>query len=349
MPRTFRPWLTYAVIALNLAMCVVASVHGLAWESTEVLIDLGGNIPSVTCHGEPWRLLTSLFLHAGVMHVAINMWSIYQLRAAEQRFGRWMYATIYVVTGIAGSLLTLVFSPANRVTVGAAAGIAGLVGALTIAVVRQRNELPAAAKREVARQLALSLGFSAIVGLVVPSFSVSGLVGGALAGVALGALLTRGGRRTLRAMGALVVALALGAGVPPLLPETQDQAGELHLIRDIDRGLIARYGELAKENRDKQLSDAAFATRLDVDLLPAYRGMRDRLRARGATHPAIAKFDAYMTARLAEWTTRRDALRATDPVMREQLFARAALELEETRQLFRAYAEAFGLREALID
>lgn len=351
MPRTFQPWITYAVIAINAAMCVVASVNGLTWESTEVLIELGGNIPALTCHGEPWRLIASVFLHAGALHLAINMWSLYQLRGAEPRFGRMVYATIYLVSSIAGSLLTLVFAAGNQVTVGAAAGIAGVIGALAAAAVQQRHELPARVNAQVARRLALALGLSLLIGAAVPSASLSGLIGGALAGVALGALLSGapGSRqRTLRALGAVVVALGLGAAVPALLPVQDDLPGALHLLREVDRGLVARYGEVLKEHHDERLTDAAFATRLDDDLLPAYRAARERLRALGATHPVITTFEAYMTAQLAEWTTRRDALRATDPAVRERLFARAALELAETKRLFLVYAETLGFREAVM-
>ena len=64
---------------------------------------LGANYGPLTLSGQWWRLLTYMFLHGGLMHIAFNMWCLWDLGAlCESLYGRWTFAAIYLITGIAG-------------------------------------------------------------------------------------------------------------------------------------------------------------------------------------------------------------------------------------------------------
>ena len=83
-------------------------------------------------HGEWWRLISATFLHYGVFHLAINMYSLYFAGTLlEQVIGRWRFALLYVGAGIAGSAGALWVSP-NSVTVGASGAIFGILGGLFV-------------------------------------------------------------------------------------------------------------------------------------------------------------------------------------------------------------------------
>ncbi len=83
-------------------------------------------------HSEWWRLISAAFLHYGVFHLAINMYSLYFAGTLlEQIIGRWRFALLYVGAGIAGSAGALWASP-NSVTVGASGAIFGILGGLFV-------------------------------------------------------------------------------------------------------------------------------------------------------------------------------------------------------------------------
>jgi rhomboid protease GluP len=102
-------WLTYLLIAANLAMFGVELARGASAVSPDpkIIIDLGANYAPLTLTGQWWRLVTSMFLHFGVIHIGMNMLCLYQARATEDIFGRVGYAAIYFSSGLLGSVASL--------------------------------------------------------------------------------------------------------------------------------------------------------------------------------------------------------------------------------------------------
>lgn len=81
-------------------------------------------------HGEYWRLFTSMFLHANVMHIAFNMLSLYSIgQIIEKRFGRARYLLIYLLGGLAGSILSVSFNSLEMYSVGASGAVFAIFGA----------------------------------------------------------------------------------------------------------------------------------------------------------------------------------------------------------------------------
>lgn len=130
------PVFTQAIIAINVAVFVLGVVLGGAssltgGRATQMQIDYGlwaGGI----WDGELYRLVTSGFLHAGIIHLGFNMWILWVLgQAVEQMGGRAKIAGIYFVSMLAGGLGALVLSPGG-LTVGASGAIFGLAGAVLV-------------------------------------------------------------------------------------------------------------------------------------------------------------------------------------------------------------------------
>jgi rhomboid protease GluP len=94
-----------------------------------VLLRLGAKAPFILA-GQWWRLVTAMFLHAGLLHIGMNMWCLVDLGPqVESLFSTTKFTVFYLLTGIAGYLLSLWWAPFG-VSVGASGAIMGLIGIL---------------------------------------------------------------------------------------------------------------------------------------------------------------------------------------------------------------------------
>ncbi|HIO95881.1 MAG TPA: rhomboid family intramembrane serine protease [Campylobacterales bacterium] len=141
----------------------------------------------VVIYEELWRLLTSMFLHSGAMHIVMNMLSLYIVgRLVERLFSAVSYLGIYFISGIVGSLISVYFHPMGW-GVGASGAIFGIFGALTGFVLVHRKRMQdefIEFIRGFGMVLVLNLG----IGLIFPSIDLSAHIGGLVAGAIGGAL-----------------------------------------------------------------------------------------------------------------------------------------------------------------
>jgi len=127
---------TTVLIAANLAAFLyelrVVGMDLLAGGgSLAALVSAGALVPELVRQGEYWRLVTGAFLHGGVLHIAVNMYSLYVLgRFVEVVAGSRRTATIYAISLVGSSLAVAAFAAPGEVTVGASGAIFGLFGAL---------------------------------------------------------------------------------------------------------------------------------------------------------------------------------------------------------------------------
>jgi membrane associated rhomboid family serine protease len=193
-------------VALQLGqMASGASAAGGGFGGSSVINDFALFGPSVA-DGEVYRLVTAGFLHSGLFHLLVNMYSLWILGTLlEPAVGRVRFVLIYFVSLLAGSFGALLVSP-NAVTVGASGAIFGLMGAAVL-VMRQRGIDP------MQSGLPLWIGINLVFSFAVPGISVGGhvggLIGGALAAIALFELPDR--VRSLPALAGPVLAGAVGA------------------------------------------------------------------------------------------------------------------------------------------
>lgn len=98
--------------------------------SAAVLDDLGAKDSAKIRAGEWWRFITAAFLHAGIIHIVLNLNMIWRLGGnIEQGFGWWRLAVIYLTSSISGNLLSAVFLPL-QISIGASGALFGLIGSL---------------------------------------------------------------------------------------------------------------------------------------------------------------------------------------------------------------------------
>jgi membrane associated rhomboid family serine protease len=184
------PTLLGACVLVYAAM--VAS--GVPWllPSTDQLLRWGasgGN--KVVLDREYWRLATTMFLHVGLIHLTINMWSLFVVGPLVERlYGNLAYAVIYLASGVGGAIASLAAS-SFRVGVGASGAICGILGALVAFLIVHRRAIPKSILKSFRAGLIAVAILMAILGYFVPNIDHQAHLGGLGTGFLSGLLLTR--------------------------------------------------------------------------------------------------------------------------------------------------------------
>lgn len=157
----------------------------------EQLIRWGADMGPLTLHGEWWRLITACFLHVGIAHIGMNMYSLWQVgRPVEWIYGRARYVLIYAVAGLGGDLASLYHHP-NTVSAGASGAIFGVFGAMIAFVLVNRKQMSKTAVDSVLRSAGYVILVNAVIGFSVKEIDLSGHIGGLVVGFLLGCLLAK--------------------------------------------------------------------------------------------------------------------------------------------------------------
>ena len=126
------PVITYGLIGLN----TLVFIFNLASPRLERLLTLW---PPAVAEGELYRLVTSTFVHYGVIHLLFNMWALYVVGPPLERWlGRLRFGALYALSALGGSVLVYLLSALNANTAGASAAVFGLFGA-TFVVAKRLN------------------------------------------------------------------------------------------------------------------------------------------------------------------------------------------------------------------
>ncbi len=182
-----KPIITYILIFINIVMFVLMYMLGNGSENTNTLIDFGANYILLTKAGEYYRLITSGFLHIGVIHLLLNMYSLYIVGTqVEYFYGKVKYIIIYLFSLIMGSLFTVALSSVNTVSAGASGAIFGLLGSILYFGVKYRGYIGNSLVNQIIPVVVLNL----IIGFTTPGIGnaahIGGLVGGYLISMAVG-------------------------------------------------------------------------------------------------------------------------------------------------------------------
>ncbi len=175
---------TKALIALNVLVFFVNLAQGssLNQVSGTLFVRWALYIPGGLDQGEWYRLITAAFLHASLIHLAMNMLILWIVGAAvEQAIGRGRFLALYIVSGLAGSAGALLLSP-NAITVGASGAIFGILGAALVLEAQRNYVLGGQAFGLIAFNLIITFAFSSYISV---GGHVGGLVGGGLSMLAL--------------------------------------------------------------------------------------------------------------------------------------------------------------------
>ena len=181
-----KPIVTYSLIFICILVFILMYVLGNGSTDNCTLLVFGANVDTLTKNGDYYRLFTSMFLHIGILHLLCNMYSLYIIgKEVENVFGKVKYLIIYLLSGIAGSILSLAFNH-NTICAGASGAIFGLLGALLYFGYYYRTYLGATLTRSIIPVIVLNLIIGFTSSGIDNAAHIGGLVGGILIAMAVG-------------------------------------------------------------------------------------------------------------------------------------------------------------------
>lgn len=339
------------VINLVVFAAMLAGGAGLWHSSNSVQLAWGANFGPATQDGEWWRLGSAMFLHFGVVHLALNLcalWDVGQL--VERMYGHVRFACIYFASGLAGNLLSLVAHRGLAISGGASGAIFGICGALLVFMWRERGNLHPRDFRWFFWGAAGFAAVSLVLGLLITGIDNAAHIGGFAAGI-LGAMIFarpaeaggRGSSRRLRrtrllAGGAFALAIIILVTQIPVRTYrwseevlTRQEIGEF--LRD-DAAITRTWQNILDEGKQGGVSFDELAGRIDIAVGDRYEESFEQLSHLPPDPALPSAATVEMLRQYAE--RRRDASRALAEGLRankpEQI--RDALEMaRQSRQL----------------
>jgi rhomboid protease GluP len=291
-----QPWVSYALVLLNVAvwLLTLASGAALMQAPADQMLVWGGNAASEVQRGQWWRLLSAVFLHSGLMHLAMNMAALLCTGPTVERvYGSRRFLLLYLGAGLAGSALSLHFSAQQATAVGASGAVLGVAGALLVAALRHRRFLPTVLSFYTLGGIGLLLLDAVLRGFGSERVDNAAHVGGLLMGCLLAAILPerisgRHGARQIRwrtiAAGAAALAITAGAALtaPPAKVDVRNafEAGAAmeRALRDFDM-TMARMATEEKAASAGRLSQPLRADRQRLVHAPAFHKIGANLAA----------------------------------------------------------------------
>jgi len=179
---------TRAILAINISLFLITMVisQQLMWFPPEILVHMGANYGPYTVAGEWWRMLSSVFLHAGLIHLLFNSVILYQIGTLlEVMLDRWFYITLYLTTGIWASASSLLFNY-GVVSIGASGAIFGLYG--FFAALLTTRLFSKTFKKQFLKSTWIFIGLNLLIGTMGPidnAAHMGGLISGFVTGILL--------------------------------------------------------------------------------------------------------------------------------------------------------------------
>jgi membrane associated rhomboid family serine protease/Flp pilus assembly protein TadD len=278
---------TQALFGINIAVFAAMALQGIAMDpNSQQLIHWGANYGPLTLGGQPWRLLTSTFVHIGLLHIFFNMWCLWDLGAmCESLYGHWTFAAVYLISGVAASLTSVWWRPVG-VSAGASGAIFGIVGALIASHYLGEFSAPRFAVRSRLRSVVTFAGYALLFGAVSGRTDNAAHIGGLVTGLIFGALIARGAPER-DALPRIVVVLCVSLVV-------LGAAAWLHRSRSY---LIhAQRGDaLVNENKpDEGAAELQLSIRQHPDYLPAHFGLAHAYFDKGQFSEAEAELNRVL-------------------------------------------------------
>jgi rhomboid protease GluP len=326
-----------AIVAINAAviLCILFGANAIGDPGT--LVGWGASLGPRTTNGEWWRLVTSTFVHTGVLHLVVNAAILLQLGTVLERLaGRLAFAAVYVFAG-AFCCLTNLSSHPVAVSVGASGAVFGLYGLLIASLIWQtyqiykgdqadaeetappRVTIPLIAMKRLGYGAALFIVYNGVSGFAgAPEFA--GLIVGLGYGLVLGrrAIDQQPGPHHVAAAMAAAGVIAVACALP--LRNIADVKPEIARVIATEERTAAAYQSALPAFKKGRITAEALADLAETTIMPALQAVDARLKALSnvpAEHQRLVS-DAreYVRLRCQSWRLRADAVRRTNSAAR---------------------------------
>jgi rhomboid protease GluP len=220
LPLSKTP-VTVVLVGLNVLvfLAMIFSGISIAGPTPQQAVTFGADYGPYTLNGQWWRLLTSTFVHFGILHIGLNMWCFWNLgRAAEQLMSRMSYLLAYFATGIFSSIASVYWHPLGA-SAGASGAIFGIAGTLVSYVYLKKTPAHLQLNKKFLSSVAMFIFYNLAFGAAIRGISNAAHMGGLVMGLVVGALLPSASapeeeRRTkLTAVVAFVAIVIVGSAV----------------------------------------------------------------------------------------------------------------------------------------
>lgn len=171
---------TYTIIILNILLYLIEVIKSRNLIDIDIytLIQMGAKVNVLINSGEIYRLLTSAFLHGGIIHIFFNMSALNIIgREVEAVYGSKRYIAIYVISALGGSVVSYLFKP-NSISVGASGAIFGLLGAMLIFGLKERDKIG----KQYMKNILETIGLNVVIGITIPNIDNFAHLGGLILG-----------------------------------------------------------------------------------------------------------------------------------------------------------------------
>ncbi|HZZ16196.1 MAG TPA: rhomboid family intramembrane serine protease [Candidatus Sulfotelmatobacter sp.] len=350
-----RPRVSVAIVAINIAIFVAMSIANKKFGqfTAPELLAWGANFGPLTVNGQWWRAFTALFVHFSFLHLAVNMWALWNVGCLTERlFGNASLAYLYVGAGILASFSSIAWDPSLS-SVGASGAIFGVFGAFLAFLRRQRQQIPVVILRKHWISTSAFVLFSLVNGAIQPGIDNAAHVGGLLSGFVLGYILARPLdaevrrqwpiRQSIVAGAFILIAVfaaiwqARGIGSELTIPERYFRAHSTYVTGEAQN--LRLWNELAVRASTGSISDAELGQRFEKDILPFWQTQKERIEKDNENLHGPGRDFALLIANFVnlrlEWasavidaTKNRDSDRASDALklMQQTIAASARVE-----------------------
>lgn len=347
---TPRAFVTPSLVVINVIVFAAMVTAGVGFMQPEgkMVVPWGSNFGPLTTDGQWWRLFTSTFLHFGIVHLALNMWALYDTgRVVERLYGNAHFLLLYVASGLAGSIASLLWNPLVN-SAGASGAIFGVYGGLLAFMFDPRNRVPASVMKAHRISAIVFLFYSLSYGMTHEGIDNAAHIGGLAGGLVMGALLARpldagarsasGLRRFGIALVAAPVALAL-LTIPikntgEVYRKDEQYLADLKWLEEEEKILTVKLTQWQELARSGSHPPAYVSQWLNREVIAPLRAIDDRLtnntldeRSRLRPHQALV---------LESITSRRDGFR----LVAEGINSDDRKKFEQAKSHFAASKEA---------
>jgi rhomboid protease GluP len=266
---------SWVLLAINVGAFIAFAASGGGFDkaNSEMLVAWGSNFGPLTAGGEWWRLFTAMFLHGGLVHLAVNMYTLYDVgRFTERLYGSFAFLVLYALSGLLGSAASVWWNPSVN-SVGASGALFGVLGASLVFMLDRRNGFPMSVMKVHAISLSVFVVYGIANGLAQTNIDNAAHLGGLVGGVLVGFALSRplGGAMTLslgRVAAGIAVCMAAIVGLAVLTPNTRaTYEAEKSFLADLKRfpqeekALLSSLNEVLAKARQPGPLDPQLAAR----------------------------------------------------------------------------------------
>lgn len=322
---TPRAVVTPALLAINIGVFLVMAALGIRvlGGRPDEYLRFGANFTPLTTGGEWWRLVTCTFVHFGAVHLAINLWALWDTgRLTERLFGNVGFAALYLFAGVAGSSASLLWNQ-QVIGVGASGAVFGVFGALLAYMTVHRGSIPANVINRLRASSSVFVVYSLLSGFTQAGIDNAAHLGGLVGGFATGLILARPldplTRHRRNVQRALLTALLAAVTLPTVAWLTPDTSRvyrqaialqkEIEVFSAAEKELIAAFQGIVDQSHYGKLSDADALRELRIRILPEWDRVVARLAGAELDSHAPTRKDYELLMRYA--VAQRDTIKAT--------------------------------------